>query len=426
MDRRSFIEKLGGMGVAGAFLANFPWLESCSPQTNKAVAKEKTRIGLIGPGSRGCYHLEHLQSIPQAEVVALCDNYAPHLEDGASYFPQAKLYSDYRQLLEDKNVDSVVIATPLDRHYRMAMDAMDAGKHVFCEKSMSYTIEQCHDVYMKHQQTGKVFFVGQQRLFDPKYLKAMEGILEGKYGPVVNVRNYWFRNGDWRREVPSPDLERHINWRLYREYSRGLMTELACHQLQNGTWAIGQLPEKVIGSGNIIYWKDGREVFDSVCVIYTFPNGVNMTFESVISNAHFGMGEQILCKDAMIDLPGSRIYFEEPPRKSGIESLIADIEQGIFSNSAFAGTSWNAESGSKDKGIAIMPNADGDGSFEIMQAFCNSAITGKMPEAIMEEAYYASVFSILGDEAMLQGKEMRLDEKYLLPSYQGRKSSSRI
>lgn len=414
IDRRGFIGRLGGLGLAGVAMSAFPWIEACSPKTTEETGRDYTRIGFIGTGSRGCLHLENLQKIHNARVVALCDNYEPHLTEGSSYFPQARLYSDYRKLLEDPEVDSVVIATPLYCHFQMAMDAMDAGKNVYCEKAMAYTIEQCHQLYMKHKQTGKIFFIGQQRLFDPKYLKAMEGVVKGEYGPVVNVRNYWFRNNDWRRPVPSPDLERHINWRLYREYSRGLMTELACHQIQNGTWATGMLPEKVMGSGSIIYWKDGREVFDNVCCIYTFPNGVNMTFESVISNAHFGMGEQILCKDAMVDLPGSRIYYENPPKKSGIEQMIAEIEQGIFSNSAFAGTSWSAENGSKDPGISIMPEADGDGTLEIMQAFCNSAISGVMPPRILEEAYYGTVFCLLGDEALLQQKTMTLDKEFYI------------
>lgn len=412
IDRRSFLTRLGEIGLAGAALAAFPWVESCSPGKTAGTSAEKVRIGIIGTGSRGRYLMSYLQQIPQADVMALCDCYQPNLEKGLELFPKAAAYTDYRKLLENPEVDSVIIATPLDRHYRMAMDAMEAGKNVYCEKAMAYEIEECRDMYMKRKELGGILFVGQQRLFDPKYLKAMEGIVRGDYGPVVNVRNYWFRNSDWRRQVPSPELERHINWRLYREHSRGLMTELACHQLQNGTWATGMLPEKVMGTGDIIYWKDGREVEDSVCVIYTFPNGVNMTFESVISNSHFGMGEQILCKDAMIDLPGSRLFRETPPKKSGIEQLLAEIENGVFSNSVFAGTSWNAEAGSRDKGIAIMPEAVGDGTLQILQAFCNSSITGKMPPRILEEAYYGSVLSILGDEAILQGKTLYLEDRY--------------
>ena len=412
MGRRSFLTTLGSISAAGAALSIFPWMESCSPQKSKETAVQKVRIGVIGPGSRGRYLMSLLKDIPQAETVALCDDYPVNLDLGSEMFPKAKRYSDYRRMLEDPEVEAVVIATPLDRHFRMAVDAMEAGKDVYCEKAMAYTIAECKQMYLKHKETGRILFVGQQRLFDPKYLKAMEGIIRGDYGPVVNVRNYWFRNADWRRSVPSPELERHINWRLYREYSRGLMTELACHQLQNGTWATGMLPAKVMGTGDIVYWKDGREVEDSVCAIYTFPNGVNMTFESVISNAHFGMGEYLLCKDALIDLPGSRIFRETPPKKSGIEQLIGDIEKGIFSNSVFAGTSWNAESASKDKGLAIMPEAVGDGTREILQAFCNSCITGEMPRHILEEAYYGSVLSILGDEAILQGKTLYMEDEY--------------
>jgi len=411
MGRRSFLGTLGSAGLAAAALTSFPWMSQATSKAASEVKGEKTRIGLIGPGSRGQFHLRNIKNIPQAEVVAICDVYEPNLEAASAMYPSARKYRDYRQLLEDRDVESVVIATPLYLHYEMAVAALEAGKNVFCEKAMSYTIEQCHDLYQRAVSSGKVFLVGQQRLFDPKYLKALDMVRSGELGPVVNIRNYWFRNADWRRKC-TPDLERHINWRLYREYSRGLMTELACHQIQNGTWALGMYPQKVMGSGSIIHWKDGREVFDNVAVIYTFPNGVNMTFESVISNKHFGMGEYILCNKATVDLPGSRIYYEKPAPRSGIRQLLSEIENNVFSNSAFAGTSFVAESGSSDHGLSIMPEASGDGSVEIMEAFCRACITGTQPPKVLEEAYYASVYALLGDEALLQEKTLTLEDKY--------------
>jgi len=415
IGRRSFIETLGELGVASAVLASFPWMQSCTGKKEQGITTEKVRLGIIGTGSRGQYHINHLLNfIPEGEIVALCDNYDVNLKAASEMVPDASLYDDYHKLLDDKSVDAVIVATPLHVHYEVTLAAFQAGKDVFCEKAMAHSIADCYDMYQKGIHSGQIFFIGQQRLFDPKYLLAMERIRRGDYGPVVNVRNYWFRNADWRRPVPSPELERHINWRLYREYSHGMMAELACHQLQNGSWALGMYPEKVMGSGSIIYWKDGREVFDNVAVIYTFPNGVNMTFESVISNKHFGMGEQILCKEATIDLPASRVYLETPPVKSGIEQMIADIEKGIFSNASFAGTSWNAETASADRGMAIMPEARGDGSIEILQAFCRSVITRQQPERILEEAYYASVFGILGDEAMQRGEILSLPQEYKL------------
>ena len=91
---------------------------------------------------------------------------------------------------------------------------MNAGKSVFCEKSMAFTLDEALEVYNRRKELGSVLFIGQQRLFDPKYVKAMSMIHEGVIGEVVGVRNYWYRNNNWRREVPSPELERHINWRL--------------------------------------------------------------------------------------------------------------------------------------------------------------------------------------------------------------------
>ena len=429
MNRKEFLSDCGKIGFAGVTLSLFPWLQSCSDKAKQEVKGEKARIGIIGTGSRGCFHIKHLVQMPNVEVVALCDNYRPHLEDAAQYYPKAKLYDDYRRLLEQRDVEGVIIATPLYLHAPMTLDALSAGKRVFCEKSMGYTLDECLEVYNKRKETNGVLFIGQQRLFDPKYIKAMSMIHEGKIGDVVGVRNYWYRNNNWRRDVPSPELERHINWRLYSEYSRGLMTELACHQLQNGSWALGMLPEQVMGSGHLVHWlkEDKRDVYDCVSAIFTYPNGVNMTFESIISNKHFGMGEQILGTNGTIDLVTGMYYSDEPaPKGSGMHQLIAQIESGVMSNSVFAGTSWAAESSPLAPGVPIMPNvkvvtgestvgAEADGSRELLEAFIHATITGRQPEKVLEESYYATQFALLADRAMHENQILRLDEKYKIP-----------
>lgn len=429
MNRKEFLSDCGKIGFAGVTLSLFPWLQSCSDKAKQEVKGEKARIGIIGTGSRGCFHIKHLVQMPNVEVVAMCDNYRPHLEDAAQYYPKAKLYDDYRHLLEQRDVEGVIIATPLYLHAPMTLDALSAGKRVFCEKSMGYTLDECLEVYNKRKETNGVLFIGQQRLFDPKYIKAMSMIHEGKIGDVVGVRNYWYRNNNWRRDVPSPELERHINWRLYSEYSRGLMTELACHQLQNGSWALGMLPEQVMGSGHLVHWlkEDKRDVYDCVSAIFTYPNGVNMTFESIISNKHFGMGEQILGTNGTIDLVTGMYYSDEPaPKGSGMHQLIAQIESGVMSNSVFAGTSWAAESSPLAPGVPIMPNvkvvtgestvgAEADGSRELLEAFIHATITGRQPEKVLEESYYATQFALLADKAMHENQILRLDEKYKIP-----------
>ena len=418
-NRRDFFKALGGSGL----VAMFPWLQSCTKEVSDAVSGEKVRLGIIGTGSRGMYHLNNLLNIAQAEVVALCDDYEPHLKQAAELYPKAKLFDDYCKLLEDKNVQAVIIATPLNEHEHMTLDAFSAGKHVFCEKSMSLTLDGCLRMYNAYKDSGNVLYIGQQRLFDPKYVRAMEMIHSGMIGTITGMRAYWYRNNDWRRTVPSPELERRINWRLYRNSSAGLVTELAAHQLQVGDWALGLRPESVMGYGDIVYGKDGREVFDNISLIYRYPNGVKMSYESIISNKFLGLEELILGDKGTMELEKGRYFFEQVKPAPGILQLINQIEHKIFDNAAFAGPSWVPETASINKGYYVLDNvrvtsgesstgAVGDGSIELLTAFCNSAITGQPNATLAEEAYYSSIYALLGLQAMEENRIIAFPKEF--------------
>lgn len=426
LSRRDFFKNIGMIGGGGLLLSSFPWLQSCSADDKKRVAKEKVRIGFIGTGSRGQYHLNNMKEIPNADVVALCDNYEPNLKAASAIFPKAKTFDDYRRVLEMPEVQAVMIAVPLYEHARLTIDALQAGKHVFCEKSMATTPQGCLDMYNAFKQSGKVMFIGQQRLYDPKYIRAMEMIHSGVIGEIGAVRAYWFRNNDWRRPVPSPDLERKINWRLYKEYSGGLMTELATHQLQVGNWALKMIPETVMGAGDIVYWKDGREVYDNVSLIYRYPNGVKMNYESVISNKFYGLEEELLGSKGTMEPEKGKYYFEEVKPAPGIQQLINQIEHKVFDNVSFAGPSWVPETASVNKGEMIMDHvtthsgessvgAVGDGSMELVTAFCEAAITGKPAPNLVEEAYYSSVLALLGLQAMEEERVIYFPDEYKIP-----------
>lgn len=387
------------MAGGAVMLASSPWLSAFSETEN--TKKEIARLGIIGPGSRGQFLMSFLKKNAKVEVVALCDIYQPSIDGALKLYPEATVYKDYRKLLEDRRVDAVLIATPLNTHFQIAMDAFDAGKHVFCEKALAMTIADCYQMYQKHRATGKVFFAGQQRLFDPRYIRAMEMVQQGVFGDIEAIRTFWFRNNDWRRPVPSPELERHINWRLYNEYSKGLMTELACHQIQIGTWAMQTIPDKVMGHGAITHWKDGREVYDNVSCIYVFDNGVKLNFESVISNKFYGLEEQILGNLGTVEPEKGKYYFENVEPAPGFLQLINDIENSLFDSLPFAGTSWAPETANVNKGEYIIgEKPTSDGTSLMLDAFVEAVITGKQPEKIAEEGYYASALCLLGHEAI--------------------------
>ena len=149
ITRRDFLRELGFAAGTTALFASFPWLRSFAEENQRAVRNERARIAVIGPGSRGQYLLGFLAANPKAEVVWLCDDYEPNLEAARRRAPAARTCSDYRQVLDDPSLDAVVIAVPLHLHREIAVAAMEAGKHIYCEKSMARTLDETLDIDRK-------------------------------------------------------------------------------------------------------------------------------------------------------------------------------------------------------------------------------------------------------------------------------------
>lgn len=401
------------MVTGAAMIATAPWLNVFSDSTN--TKKELARIAVIGPGSRGLHLLDFLVRNPKVKVVALCDNYAPNLELARQKVPDAKTYTDYRKLLENREVDAVVIATPPLMHTPIALDAFSAGKHVFVEKAVALELDETLDIYKAYRRTGKIFFVGQQRFFDPRYIAAMTLIHSGEFGNIQSIRLNWDRNTDWRRPIPSPELDRQINWRLYRNSSKGLMTELACHQLQIGTWALRSIPDKVMGVGSLVARAHEREVYDNVSCIYAFDNGVKMTYESTNSNKFYGLEEKILCEKGTFEPERGKYYYEEIAPAPGIMQLINDVENAIFETIPIAGSSWVPELAAQNEGEWLLKKKnEGDGTRELLEAFAEAVITGKQPVNFAEESYYGTQLCLLGHQAMEEDRPLIYPEKYKL------------
>ena len=174
ISRRDFLKNMGRLTGGVTLLAATPWLTFCTPEKHREIAGERARVALIGTGSRGQYHLHNLRAIPHAEVVALCDDYEPNLRAAQRLCPGAKCYTDYRRLLEDPSIDGVIVSTPLDWHGRMTLDALAAGKHVFCEKAMARTLDECRAIYDAYGRTDRVLYFCMQRMYDEKYIRGME------------------------------------------------------------------------------------------------------------------------------------------------------------------------------------------------------------------------------------------------------------
>lgn len=381
--------------------------------------KEKVRIGVVGPGSRGTHLIRLINSVSEKEnieVVAICDVYEPSIKNALSLVPNAKVFRDYRSLLEMKDLHAIIVATPLHEHAMATVDALNNGIHVFCEKAMALTLDDTYAMAEAHFRTGNILHIGHQRLFDPKFLKGMNRIHNGDLGIVTQIRAHWHRNNNWRRPVPAdqPELERFINWRLYREYSLGLMTELASHHIQVANWAKKALPVAVRGAGSISYWKDGREVEDNVALIYSYADGTQFIYDSMIQNKKHGLEIQVMGDKGTIELETNRLFMEEPPappKPAGIVQLIQNINEGVFGSVSLGSSSWDAELASTYKGDPLIAEDNTDGTLEQLIGFADSVREGKPIPGLFEQGYYGSIWTLLGQEAIDTGKVITMPER---------------
>ncbi|HLK20623.1 MAG TPA: Gfo/Idh/MocA family oxidoreductase [Bryobacteraceae bacterium] len=266
-------------GVATAAVAAIG-LESAPAILKVHAAPDQMKYGVIGLGGRGSYLLKHLAKVDNGRCAAVCDLDDAKMDKASGIIGTSPAkYKDYRELLADKNVEAVIIAVPLFEHFQVTKDTLAAGKHTFCEKSLVFKPEEVHALRaLVPQYPKQVLQVGLQRRYSKFYQTAKELVDKGALGDVTHIHALWHRNPGW--------VMNGFNWRLYREYSGGLAAELASHQVDVADWIFGSSPEFVIGVGGLDTWKDGRDVFDNIQLIYQYPKGRKLTYSSISTNHH--------------------------------------------------------------------------------------------------------------------------------------------
>jgi len=249
-------------------------------------------FGMVGTGSRGSYLLKHLKAIDSGQCVAICD-----IDDAAmnkaqqTYGGNPKRYKDYRELLADKNVEAVFVTVPLFLHFPITKDALDAGKHVFCEKSLVFKPEEVHELRaLVAAKPKQLLQTGLQRRYSGMYQAARQMIEKGILGEVSYVQAQWHRDPGWKMKKDVPELG---NWRLFRKWSGGVVAELASHQIDVADWMLGMTPEAVMGLGTHDFMMDGRDILDNVQLIYKYPKGRRLAWTGISTSSHWaGLGGQ--------------------------------------------------------------------------------------------------------------------------------------
>jgi predicted dehydrogenase len=294
MNRRKFINSTvltsAGIGVANFFPSRM--LESEVPPS------DTLNVALIGCRNMGFGILGHHLSNPGVRCVAMCDIDDSVLNEKAAdvkkrFNQEPRLYNDFRKLLEQKDIDAVIVGTPDHWHCLITVYALEAGKHVYVEKPMANSVEECNIMVRAADHHKKIVQVGQQQRSSPLFQKTMEMIKEGKIGKLRKV-NIWanFDYGAGLKIIPDepvpegvdfnmwlgPAPERSFNrtrfhgvWRMFWNYGGGLMSDWGVHLLDMGLWAkdITKPPETVLVYGaDTFHEKRSRETFDSMSVVF--------------------------------------------------------------------------------------------------------------------------------------------------------------
>ncbi len=276
-------------------------------------ANDKLRVGVIGTGGMAGGHMRSLvqnRDKDNVEILAVCDVYDKRAEQ-ASKLTGGKIIKDYRALLEEKMIDYVLIATPEHWHEKMAIDALDAGKHVYVEKPMTHSIEESKRVLAKLKQKPDLRLqVGVQGMSDDSYEEAWEQVKAGALGKVVmamidysrNHRDdYWAYpidadakpgvNLDWNAWLGSAkkrawDPNRYFRWRWFWDYSGGIATDLYVHRATRLLKALNlTFPQYVVGTGGKFEFTDSKaEVPDTFNVLADYPGGMTMQLVSTLAN----------------------------------------------------------------------------------------------------------------------------------------------
>lgn len=301
-------------------------------------ANDRINLGVIGCGDRGTYDMSQFVKTGQAQVTALCDVYETHInrarKQGAA---DAKSFADHRKLLETRNLDAVLIATPDHWHAATAIDALNAGKDVYIEKPLTLTIEEGPAIVKAARVNNRICQVGMQQRSGAHYIEAKEKYIDtGKLGKITLVRTWWHGNGYHLRRAPQSlqtkpadldwarflgpvkwrdyDPQQFFNWRAYLDFGGGQITDLFTHWIDVVHMFMGKdIPTSAVASGGVYNYKDGRTAPDTINVLLDYPGDYTATFEATLVPGIWGEGIEFCGTEARLYIDRERYEVRTPP-----------------------------------------------------------------------------------------------------------------
>ena len=289
---------------------------------------DRITLGFIGVGARAHQVMDDVLGMPGFEIVGMCDAYQGRIQRAVERTGnRAKVYRDHNELLAAPDIDAVYIGTPDHWHKDHAIAALKAGKDIYLEKPLAYTVAEGLEIIEAVKKYGRILQVGSQNISSPLQAKAREIIASGRLGQITMIRASVNRNsagGAWVYPIP-PDaneqtvnwpmflgsapkrafsLERFFRWRCFQDYSGGMATDLFVHLMTTIHYIMkAQAPEMVMASSSLYRWKDGRDTGDTINAILQYPEGFTVNLSGTFNNQSAGeQGFQILGTEGSMTL----------------------------------------------------------------------------------------------------------------------------
>ena len=306
-------------------------------------ANDTIQLGLIGAGERGRFVMSQFQETKRVNVAAVCDIYAANIDKARQTAVNAKNFSDHRKLIDVKELDAVLVATPDHWHSTVALDALRAGKDVYVEKPLTLKIEEGPELVKAARVNERVCQVGMQQRSGRHYLQAKKMYMDtGALGKISLVRTWWHGNTYHLRKAPASlaqrpsnldwarflgplkwrewDPQQYWNWRAYLDFGGGQVTDLFTHWVDVVHMFMGpDVPISATASGGVYAFKDGRTAPDTINVLLEYPGDYTVTFEATLVPGITGYGIEFCGTKGKLYIDRSRYEFREVGQKTGIE-----------------------------------------------------------------------------------------------------------
>ena len=342
-NRRNFL-KAAGMTTAGSLAASrLHALKLPYGEGRPIAANDNIHLALVGAGGQGQGDTKSALEVPGVKLVAVADCYQGRLDHSKELWGKDIFTTkDYREILARKDVDAVLVATPDHWHKQASIDAMQAGKDVYCEKPMIHLYEDGPAMIEAARSTGRILQVGSQRVSSQIYIKAKELLASGAIGQLNMVTARWDRNssiGAWNYTVPddaSPQTcdwprflgtapkiawnpEHFFQWRKWKAYGSGVAGDLFVHLFSGTHFITGSKgPTRAVASGALRFWKDGRDVPDVMLGIFDYPEGFNLSLRvNFVDGGEESEGLVFAGSEGTMEISSKGVKVDRAPREKG-------------------------------------------------------------------------------------------------------------